>query len=108
MVLAANLLASTSPLVASMALEMGAIVFIVISVVFCTALPLTTGISKGHVTLGIICALITLPFAAFFLCVGGLPVGIGLSVLIAIIPKVDGPLLSQSEIEAETRKLQGY
>src|SRR4051812_19783310 len=108
MVLAANVLASAPPLALSMAFEMGAIVGITISVVICTAIPLTTGISKGHVTLGIICGLITLPVAAFLGCLGGLPVGCGLAALISIIPKVDGPLLSQSEIEAETRRLQGY
>ncbi|HEX3148242.1 MAG TPA: hypothetical protein VHR66_09160 [Gemmataceae bacterium] len=104
----ANVLTFSPPLALSMAFEMGAIVGITIAVVICTAIPLTTGISKGHVTLGIICALITLPVAAFLGCLGGLPVGCGLAALISIIPKVDGPLLSQSEIEAETRRLQGY
>jgi hypothetical protein len=92
----------------SLAFEMGAIVGMTISVVLCTAIPLTTGITKGHVTLGIIAALITLPVAAFAGCLGGLPVGCGLAALISIIPKVDRPLLSQAEIEAEMRKIRGY
>jgi uncharacterized membrane protein YgaE (UPF0421/DUF939 family) len=91
-----------------LALEMGAIVSITIAVVVSCAIPLTTGIAKGHVTLGIIGALITLPVAAFFQCLGGLPVGLGLGLLINLIPKVERPLLSQAEIEAETRKLRGY
>jgi uncharacterized membrane protein len=91
-----------------LAYEMGAIVGITIAVIISCAIPLTTGIAKGHVTLGIIGALITLPVAAFLGCIGGLPLGCGLGVLINLIPKVDRPLLSQSEIEAEMRKLRGY
>jgi hypothetical protein len=99
----------TTPLFAmSMGFELGAIVGIAVSVVLCTAIPLTTGISKGHVTLGIIAALITLPVAASVGCLGGLPVGCGLAALISIIPKVERPLLSQAEIEAEMRKIRGY
>lgn len=91
-----------------LAFEMGAIVGITIAVVICTAIPLTTGIAKGHVTLGIIAALITLPVAAFLGCLGGLPVGCGLACLINFIPRIDRPLLTQAEIEAEMRKLRGY
>ena len=72
------------------------------------AIPLTAGIAKGHVTLGIIAALITLPVAAMLGCCGGLPVAAGLAALINLIPKIERPLLSQSEIEAETRKIRGY
>ena len=102
------MLLTAAPVLGSMAFEMGAIVGITIAVVICTAIPLTTGISKGHVTLGIIAALITLPVSAMFGCIGGLPVGCGLAVLINLIPKIDRPLLSQSEIEAEMRKIRGY
>ena len=91
-----------------LAYEMGAIVSITISVIVCCAIPLTAGIAKGHVSLGIIAALITLPVAAFFHCVGGLLVGGGLAFLINMIPKIERPLLSQSEIEAEMRKIRGY
>jgi len=76
--------------------------------VICCAIPLTTGIGKGHVTLGIVGALITLPVAALLGCFGGLPVAAGLAVLINLIPKVERPLLSQAEIEAEMRKIRGY
>ena len=91
-----------------LALEMGAIVTILISVVVSCALPLTAGIAKGHLTLGIIGALITLPVAAFLPCAGGLPVGAGLAVLINFIPSMNRELLSQAEIEAEMRKIRGY
>lgn len=94
--------------VSDMAFEMGAIVGMTIAVVVSCAIPLTAGIAKGHVTLGIIGALITLPVAALLGCLGGLPVAAGLAVLINMIPKLERPLLSQSEIEAEMRKIRGY
>lgn len=94
--------------ISDLAFEMWAIVSITIAVVVCCAIPLTTGIAKGHVTLGIIGALIVLPVAALLHCLGGLPVAIGLAFLIKMIPKVDKSLLSQSEIEAEMRKIRGY
>ena len=101
---------ATAPVfaVSGLALEMGAIVTLTISVVVCCAIPLTAGIAKGHVTLGIIGALITLPVAAFLPCVGGLMLAGGLAFLINMIPKLERPLLSQSEVEAEMRKIRGY
>ena len=102
------LLAAPMPVLGSMAFELGAIVGITIAVIICTAIPLTTGIAKGHVTLGIIAALITLPVSALLGCFGGLPVACGLAVLINLIPKIERPLLSQSEVEAEMRKIRGY
>jgi hypothetical protein len=103
------MLLTAAPVLGSMAFEMGAIVIILISVVVCTAIPLTAGMAKGHVTLGIIGALITLPVAALIPCPpAGLLVGGGLAVLINLIPKIERPLLSQSEIEAEMRKIRGY
>jgi hypothetical protein len=101
---------ATTPVyaVSDLAFEMGAIVGITIAVVICCAIPLTAGIAKGHVTLGIIAALITLPCAAFLGCLGGLPVAGGLAFLINMIPTIQKPLLSQSEIEAEMRKIRGY
>lgn len=103
-------MAAAAPLfgINPLAYEMWAIVSVTLAVVICTAIPLTTGIAKGHVTLGIIAALITLPVAALLHCLGGLPVAIGLAFLIKMIPKVERPLLSQSEIEAEMRKIRGY
>jgi hypothetical protein len=101
-------IALAAPPLASLAFEMGAIVGITIAVVISCAIPLTTGIAKGHVVLGIIAALITLPVAALLGCLGGLPVGAGLAALITLIPVVERPLLSQSEIEQETRRLRGY
>src|SRR4051812_30511777 len=92
----------------ALTLELGAIVYLTLSVVICAAIPLTTGIGKGHVTLGIIAALITIPSAIMLTCIGGLLVGGGLSVLISFIPKVERPLLSQSEVEAEMRRIRGY
>jgi hypothetical protein len=103
------MLATAPPLaLGSMALEMGAIIGVSIAVVISAAIPLTTGIAKGHVALGIIGALITIPIAGLFGCIGGLPTAAFMAVLINLIPKIDRPLLSQSEIEAEMRKLRGY
>lgn len=103
------MLVAAPPLALSgLGLEMAAIFGIVISVVLCCAIPLTAGIAKGHVALGIIAALITLPVAALLGCIGGLPIACGLGALINFIPKPNRPLLSQSEIEAEMRKLRGY
>ena len=96
------------PLAFSFAGDMGFILGLTLAVVVCCAIPLTAGIAKGHVTLGIIAALITLPVAAFLGCLGGLPVGAGLAALINLIPVIERPLLSQSEIEQEMRRLRGY
>jgi hypothetical protein len=101
-------LAAPTLAASSFAFELGAIAGITFSVILCSAIPLTTGIAKGHVVLGIIGALITLPVAALLGCLGGLPVGAGLGALISLIPVVERPLLSQSEIEQETRRLRGY
>jgi len=79
-----------------------------IAVIVCTALPLTTGMQKGHVGLGIIGALITLPAAALLGCLGGLPVAVICSIIIQVIPSFERPLLSQAEIEAEMRRMRGY
>jgi hypothetical protein len=100
---------AASPLAASnLAFDLGVMTGITVSVVLCSAIPLTTGIAKGHVVLGIIGALITLPVAALLGCLGGLPVAAGLAALIQLVPNVERPLLSQSEIEQETRRLRGY
>jgi hypothetical protein len=97
------------PLAASnLAFDLGMIAGITFAVCLCCAIPLTTGIAKGHVVLGIIGALITLPVAALLGCIGGLPVAAGLAALIQLVPKLERPLLSQSEIEQETRRLRGY
>ena len=92
----------------STALELGAILGITLAVVASTAIPLTTGVAKGHITLGIIFALITLPIAAMFGCIGGLPVACVFSVIISLIPAPKRPLLSQTEIEKEMRRARGY
>ena len=102
------MLLTATPLLGSMAFELGAIAGITAAVIVCCAIPLTTGIAKGHVVLGIIAALITLPVAAMLGCLGGLPVGAGLAALIQLVPTIERPLLSQAEIEQETRRLRGY
>ena len=71
-------------------------------------IPLTTGVAKGHTILGIVFALITVPIAGTFGCIGGLPLACIFSVLISIIPVPKKPLLSQSEIEAENARAKGY
>jgi ethanolamine transporter EutH len=93
----------------STAFELGAILGITIAVIVSCAIPLTTGITRGHVALGIIAALITLPIAATFGCCGGLPAGCAFSMLISIIPvSKNKPLLSQAEIEKEMDRARGY
>jgi hypothetical protein len=93
----------------STAFELGAILGITIAVVVCCAIPLTTGIAKGHVALGIIGALITLPTAALLGCIGGLPVACFFSILISVVPvSKNKPLLSQAEIEKEMERARGY
>src|SRR6478736_918508 len=87
----------------SMGFEMTAMVLIIISVVVSCAIPLAAGVAKGHVMLGIIAALITLPVATIPCPPVGLLVGGLLAALINLIPKIERPLLSQAEIEAETR-----
>ena len=107
----ANIMLSSAPPLAaySTAFELGAIVGISVAVVVCCAIPLTTGIARGHVALGIIGAFVVLPTAALFGCIGGLPVAAGFAMLISIIPvRKNRPLLSQSEIEKEMQRARGY
>jgi hypothetical protein len=87
--------------------EIMTILWIAAGVVCSCAIPLTAGVAKGHVMLGIIGALITLPVAAFGCCLG-LPCGFVLGIVIGLIPNIERPLLSQSEVEQEMRKLRGY
>jgi hypothetical protein len=104
----AILLTAMPPIAYSTAFEMGAILGITIAVIVSCAIPLTTGIAKGHVTLGIIGALVTLPFAAMLGCIGGLPLACIFTVIISAMPAPKRPLLSQAEIEAEMRRARGY
>jgi|SoiMetStandDraft_5_1073268.scaffolds.fasta_scaffold1433691_1 hypothetical protein len=101
---------ATAPVfaVSDLGFEMVAILWITASAIVSAAIPLMAGIAKGHVTLGIIGALIALPAGIVLTCVGGIAVGGGLAFLINMIPKVDKALLSQAEIEAEMRKIRGY
>ena len=65
--------------------------------------------ARGHVALGIIGAMLTVPVAAFgFGCLGALPIAVVFTVLISIIPVPKKPLLSQAEIEKEMRRARGY
>ena len=59
---------------------------------------------------GIVGALITIPIAVLpiFGCVIGRSWRWGRSIVIQFIPKFERPLLSQAEIEAETRRMRGY
>jgi hypothetical protein len=94
--------------VSDMWFEIGLIMGIAIAVVVCAAIPLTTGMTKGHVALGIIGALITVPVAAMLGCIGGLPLALAISFVIGLIPVPKKPLLSQAEIEREMRRVRGY
>jgi hypothetical protein len=89
-----------------------AIAFVTAIVIVCCAIPLLTGMQRGYVGLGIVGALVTLPFAIGLFpgmgCVTGLLSAIVCSAVIQLIPKFERPLLSQAEIEAETRKMRGY
>jgi hypothetical protein len=87
--------------------ELMGILGITVCVILSCAMPLTSGIAKGHVLFGIIGALITLPVAAFGCCLG-LPCGFVLAIVIGLIPNIERPLLGQAEIEQEMRKLRGY
>jgi len=46
--------------------------------------------------------------ATTLLLLGTIAVTMGMSILIEFIPKFEKPLLSQAEIEAETRRMRGY
>lgn len=83
---------------------LGAILGTGVAVVVCAGIVFVTGMSQKKVTLGIVGALIAIPMAAMFGCLGGLPTALVLSVIITLIPRFDRPLLSESEIEAEMRR----
>jgi len=118
----ANITLSGAPPLAatSTGLVLLSILWTTITVIVCCGIPLTTGIAKGHVGLGIIFALITLPVAAFPTvvvardipvsgCVPGLLLGCLSSVLISFIPvPKKKSLLSQAEIEKEMQRARGY
>jgi hypothetical protein len=87
--------------------------------VVCTAVPLLAGFSRGQPLLGIIAAVVALgvigvsftltkPFGLAAAWLFGLISSAGMTVLMQFIPKLDQSLLSQSEIEAETRRIRGY
>jgi uncharacterized membrane protein YraQ (UPF0718 family) len=115
---------ASPPLATSVVMEMGTILGITVAAVICSAIPLVAGMTRGHMTLGIVGALFTLPAAALigivgatftfpaaailFGCVGGLPVAGVFTAIISIVPRPNRPLLSQSEIEQETRRMRGY
>jgi ethanolamine transporter EutH len=105
--LAVNTLAAL-PFAYSTALGLGVILGTSIAVVVCAAIPLTTGITKGHVTLGIVFGLITVPIATLLGCFGGLPVACVFSLIITLLPVPNKPLLSHAEVEAEMRRARGY
>jgi hypothetical protein len=101
---------TVAPLFAGFWGEMIVITWITATVIICGAIPLVTGMNKGYVGLGIVGALITIPFSVWpgLGCVTGLLASICTSAVIQLIPKFERPLLSQAEIEAETRKMRGY
>jgi hypothetical protein len=103
-----NVLAAVPFAQVSDAMTLGLIIGTAIAVVVSAAIPLTTGVAKGHVALGIVGALVVLPIAALFGCIGGLPTACMFAALITIIPAPKKPLLSQAEIEAEMRRARGY
>jgi hypothetical protein len=112
-------LATVAPVFASVGMDLLFIMWITATVIICAAIPLLAGMNKGHVGLGILAALLTIPVSTgsqVFLpglfkglgCFGSLLWSVGLQFVIQIIPKFEKPLLSQAEIEAETRRMRGY
>lgn len=98
----------TPLLAADSLLALGAALWMVLGT-GCAALPLVTGINKGHPIVGVIGALLVIPVAALGLgCAGGLPMAVVATLIISVLPKPDRPLLSQAEIEAEARRIRGY
>jgi hypothetical protein len=96
--------AQYSSAVAKDSFMLGAIIGTAIAVTVCSGIVFATGVSQKKVMLGVVGALIAVPVAAMFGCLGGLPTAVVLSVLITIIPRFDRPLLSESEVEAEMRR----
>src|SRR3954463_14054337 len=84
-------LASVPVLAMGAGYEMFAIIGLTIATVVCAAIPLTTGATRGHVAMGIIGALFTVPAAAFLGCIGGLPVALFFTVIIKLLPKPNRP-----------------
>jgi len=97
-------------LFASVGMDLLLIGWISLTVIICAAIPLLTGMQKGMVGLGIVGGLITIPFAVIpgLGCISGLIAATACSIVIQIIPRFEKPLLSQAEIEAETRRMRGY
>ena len=99
-----SLFAQYSSSMAKDSVMIGAIMGTAIAVIVCSGIVFMTGVSQKKVGLGIVGALIAVPVAAMFGCLGGLPAAVGLSVLITLIPRFNRPLLSESEVEAEMRR----
>lgn len=96
------------PLATNTGLTIAMILGVSVAVVVCAAIPLTTGVARGHPALGIVGALVCVPPAALLGCLGGLPVACVFALVISLIPVPNKPLLTQAEIEDEVRKLRGY
>src|SRR2546423_8103984 len=86
-----------APLVSSFWAELVVIAWITATVIICGAIPLLTGMQRGYVGLGIVGALVTIPFAVWpgLGCVTGLLASVCTSVVIQLVPKFERPLLSQ-------------
>jgi hypothetical protein len=104
------LTASLAPVfaVGSASLGIGAVIWIVLGVL-CAAIPLVAGVARGHIALGVIGAILTIPVAAFgFGCLGALPVAALFTVIIKLVPVPERPLLTQAEVEKEMERARGY
>lgn len=86
---------------------LGIIVITIVTIV-CGAIPLITGANRGHIAMGIIGALFVVAASAMFCIIGGLPVAIFFHIIIRLLPTPNRPLLNQSEIEQEVRRIRGY
>jgi hypothetical protein len=84
------------------------IIVTTIATIVCSGIVLTTGAARGHVVLGIIFALLTVPASALGGCLLGLPVALIFATILKFLPPPNRPLLSQAEVEQEMRRVRGY
>ncbi|HVK12495.1 MAG TPA: hypothetical protein VM597_27340 [Gemmataceae bacterium] len=83
---------------------LGGILGSALAVAVCAGLVFVTAVSQGKVGLGVIGALIAVPVAGMYGCLGGLPIAVVLCLIITVIPRFNRPLLSEAEVEAEMRR----
>ena len=111
------------PLGVSTALGLWVVVGMSAAVLVCASIPLIVGVTRGHVALGLIAGLATIPVVVFVCFLGVLltgvlgplvgavvcmPMVLGIGMFLKALPRPDRPLLTQAEIEADSRRVRGY